>query len=171
MTDVPSQDDYLTRREAEIMHDAHEDKHHSENAAIKTALDVVSRERSIHAGAHEHEHLAHQREHGLNNLAIDKAEGATDKRFQASNAYREQMNSLVNGLTSKDAFDGHTRDMDRRYEDLRAAVVELQKVDVRGEGRARGQGMVIAAIAVSVSVASGVLGIVIVIANVVTARP
>ncbi len=160
-------------------HDSHEEKHRAENEAIGTALAALDRERKIHAEAHDREHLGHQREHGLNNLAIDKAEAATDKRFTAVNGTRDQMSDLIRSLASKDTVDGlandHSRrweelrkELDRRFEEQRAAISALQLGDSKQEGRGLGQAATIALIVTAVGFVGTVLGIVIVISNVAT---
>ncbi len=201
----PDEDRYLTRREAEVIHansadaidkaletervlahehnlahakahEAHEEKHDSENEAVKTALAAVDRERNIHADAHDREHLGHLREHGLNNLAIEKAESATDKRFASTNAFREQLNDMIRQLAPKETLDVFTKEVDRRFEDarkdterrheeLRQAITTLERTDVKAEGKGIGQGAMIAYIVTAISV----LGSLIVLVNLLTA--
>ncbi len=198
MSTIESDDErFLTRREAEILisqnaaaiglamtvaqqqqhahntahesaHVAHAEKHTSENVAVNTALTAVAKERSIHAEAHERDHAGHQREHGLNNLAIDKAEQANDKRFTATNGYREQIDAVVRTLASKDALDAIEKELDRRFEDMRTAISILERTDVKAEGRGIGQGSMVAYIVTAVGLVGSILAIVIVIANVLT---
>ncbi len=152
-------------------HESHEKVHLAGQVAIDKALDAVARERVIHAEAHEREHAAHLREHELDKLAITKAEQANDIRFRAGNAFREQLDIIVRTLSTKDSLDAHIKHHDQRLDELRTAIVTLEKSDVKGEGKQLGQGAVIAAIVGAVAFASTVLGIIIVIVNVATSRP
>lgn len=130
-------------------HQAHGGTHDAENKAIETALNAVGRERIIHAEAHEREHTGHLDVHRLNNLAIDKAEASNDKRFEATNAFREQLNDLINQLASKETvavrakevdrrIEEMRKDTERRYEEFRQAITALERFDVRAEGRGIG---------------------------------
>ncbi len=161
-------------------HEAHEQKHQSEGVAVHVALDALDRERKIHADAHYREHEGHQREHGLNNLAIDKAEAATDKRFSSVNGTRAQMEDMLRHMTSQDAFDAHISefmrfredlrtDQDRRFDEMRLAIVNIEKGNVKQEGKGIGQAAVVAAIVGAVAAASAIIGLIVVIANIVTA--
>ncbi len=158
-------------------HTAHAEKHGAEDLAVSTALRAVATERQIHATAHEKEHDGHQREHGLNNQAIDKAEAATDKRFATTNAYREQISDMIRSLASRDSVDVITKDVDRRFEEarkdrerrheeLRLAIITLERTDVKAEGRGLGQGAVVAYIVTAVGLVGSILAILIVMANV-----
>ncbi len=100
----------------------------------------MARERAIHSEAHDREHLSHLREHGLNNLAIEKAESANDKRFSAANGYREAYESRVQAAATKEALDALRTEVDRR-------MTVLERNDVKAEGKGMGQGAVVAYIA------------------------
>lgn len=157
-------------------HDAHEEKHAASETAVRTALAAVAREREIHASAHVKEHEGHLREHALNNLAIDKAEAANDKRFTATNAFRETFETRVQAGATKESVDALRKELDRRFEDirkereaaldgLRHQVATLEKTDVKAEGRGLGQGALVAYIVTAISI----LGSLIVIVNLLTA--
>ncbi len=161
----------------EAAHIAHQEKHASEAHAVSTALKADSNERKIHSEAHDREHSGHQREHGLNNQAIDKAEAATDKRFATTNAYREQISDMIRSLASRDSVEVITKDVDRRFEEarkdrerrheeLRLAIITLERTDVKAEGRGLGQGAVVAYIVTAVGLVGSILAILIVMANV-----
>jgi len=173
-------------------HKLHAEKHLSEDEAIKTALDAVSRERLIHAEAHDREHAAHQREHALANIAIEKAERATDLRFAATNAFREQLNDIVMTLASKESMETLQKESDRRFEALtvqlqqqfaaaekltqdryesnRAAIVELQKGDVKAEGRGIGSAAMVAYIVTAIGIVGSVLAIIVILSNFATGQ-
>ncbi len=146
-------------------HDTHEEKHKSEGRAVETALAAVARERTIHAEAHEREHASHHREHSLNELAISKAETASDLRFKAANEFRATMQDLVGRMATREALAGHVSFFDKRLDELRLSITAIEKGDVQQEGKSRGQGMVIAAIVGTVSFAGAALAIVILLAN------
>ncbi len=163
-------------------HDAHEEKHRAEANAVKLALASLDRERVIHAAAHDREHEGHQREHGLNNLAIDKAEAATDKRFISVNGTRSQMEDMLRNMTSQDAFNAHVaefaryredsrKDLDRRLADQQTLIAGVREADIKAEGKGMGQAGTIGAIVASVAVATGIIGLITVVANVVTGTP
>jgi hypothetical protein len=160
-------------------HHLHGEKHAQADVAIEKALDAVARERAIHAEAHQREHEAHQREHAKDAVAIDKAEKATDLRFAAANAFREQISDMTRTFATKEALDSHLSESDRRIQDIRATYdrrveelrnrVELiEKGDVKQEGRGIGQAATVAAIVAAVGFFATLLGIVIVLANVFT---
>lgn len=157
------------RRAHEVAHDRehnlHSEKHGVETKAVATALEAVARERSIHAEAHERDHQGHQREHVAAQLAIDKAERATDQRFHSTNQFREQLNEVIRTLTTKDAFDTFQKDANRRFEEQRLAITNLEKGDAGDKGKGIGQGSVVAYIVTAVGVVGGFLGILIVVAN------
>ncbi len=160
-------------------HEAHAEKHVSEGHSVVTALDAVNNERTIHAAAHAREHEGHQGVHVFGQLAIDKAEQATDKRFSSVNATREQMADIIRSLASKDTVDGMASDMtrrweenrkelDRRFDEQRIAITNIEKGDVKGEGKELGRSATVALIIGAVSFAATVLGIIIVVSNLAT---
>ncbi len=140
-------------------HDSHEEKHKSEGQSVVTALEAVARERRIHAEAHEREHTGHLEIHKLNNLAIEKAEGANDKRFNAANGYREAYESRVNSAASKEALDGLRKEMDRR-------LITLETNDAKAEGKGLGQSALTAYVVAGLSI----IGSLIVVVNLLTTR-
>lgn len=152
-------------------------------SAITTALDAVNRERVLH-------NTSHDREHVLSTLAIGKAEQANDVRFASVNEFRGQLNDMIRTLASKDAVEAHVKDTDRRwdenrkdldrrfdaltkltqerFESNRAAIVMLERVDVKQEGKGIGQAAVVAAIIAVVGLFATVLGIIVVLSNILT---
>lgn len=173
-------------------HDSHEEKHAAEEQAVKAALDGLDRERAIHSMAHDRAHESHQREHGLNNLAIDKAESATDKRFISVNGTRAQMEDMLRTLTSQDAFNAlaadfvryreeSRKDQDRRFEEIRLererrfaevhlAITNIEKGDVKGEGKELGRNAMVALIVGAIGLVGTVLGILVVASNLATGQ-
>lgn len=155
---------------------AHEKLHRSQsrNRDKELALRWRAHE-DIHVAAHEahaqlHEALAkgHAREHGLNDLAVSKSEVAYDKRFEAVNEFRDQLRDQAGTFASTERVETMQRDMDRRFEEHRLSITNLEKGDVKQEGRGIGQGAVIAAIVTVITVVGGLLGIVIVLSNLLT---
>jgi hypothetical protein len=150
--------------------------HAEQDQSVVTALDAVTREQKTHVIAHEAAHAAHGREHtlvekatdaatashdkehALEKDARDKAENAIDKRLEGMNEVRSQLKEqaltfarveVVNSLTDR--------------------IIAIEKLDIKGEGRALGQGAVVALIVGAVSFVGAILGIVIVVANFVSA--
>jgi len=160
-------------------HVAHSEKHLSESRSIATALDAVNRERTIHATAHDREHENHQRQHGFGQLAIDKAEQASDKRFDAVNGTRNQMNDLIGKLASKDTVEGmaadfarrweeNRKELDRRFGELHTSVVNIEKGDVKGEGKELGRNAMVAIIVTALTIVGGIVSLIVVVSNLAT---
>ncbi len=74
-------DDYLTRREAEVIlrtaeiynstvREAHDKEHLAEHEAVERALDVANRERINHQDAHDREHALHEEKHKSETAAV-----------------------------------------------------------------------------------------------------
>lgn len=148
------------QREAlKLARELHQETHKVSKEALKTALDAVASERKIHAEAHDREHIGHLEIHRLNNLAIEKAESANDKRFTAANGFRETFEARVRDVATKDALEAQRKESDRR-------INILERNDVKAEGRGLGQGAVIAYIVSGVSV----IGSLIVLANLLYTR-
>lgn len=171
--------EFVTRREIELRWKAHEKEHYDLGESVKVALDAVDRERTIHAVAHDKEHHSHQREHGLNNLAIDKAEQATDKRFSSVNATREQMSDILRTLATKESVDSlaadktrrweeNRKEMDRRFEELQRSITNIEKGDVKSEGKELGRAAMVGIIVGAITLATGVLGVLIAVFNLAT---
>jgi hypothetical protein len=186
-------DEYLTRREAEILiasatqraesateralarWAAHDGIHAAEKSAIETALAAVAHERVAHVTAHEAAHDAHNREHSLDNksqierdehherehkleaVARDKAEEAVNVRLEQMNEFRSSLADQATTFVRKDTYDA-----------LVERVITIEKLDIKGEGKSLGQGAVIAAIVGSVGFVGTLLGLIVVLANVVT---
>ncbi len=117
--------------------------------------DDFLREVELRWAAHHREHAlhdeAHRREHEQTQTALDKAERQTAEALDKA----EHTVSL--------RFDGVIKSSDL----MRDQVIELQKSDVKGEGKSLGQGAVIAVIVGAVGFAATLLGIVIVVVNLV----
>lgn len=146
-------------REAhEDAHKAHDEKHIIEGKAVTTALEAVNRERSIYAQAHEREHLSGQ-------LAIDKAEQANDRRFSSVNATREQMSDILRTLATKESVDSLAKLVQDRYETNRASIVNLEKGDVKTEGKEMGRNTMVAIIVTAVTLVGTIVSAFVIIAN------
>lgn len=109
--------------------------------------------------------LAHQREHTATEAALDKAERATEKRFESVNEFRGQLADLISRLASKEAFETLNKDVnrrfdeqrvnsdqrfetlrasnDKRFDELRTSVTNIEKLDVKTEGKGIGQATVV----------------------------
>jgi hypothetical protein len=170
-------DEPQTRREAEIRWTAHEADHKQLNDGIQVALDAVERERKLHVEAHEAGHIAHTREHALDEKgatqineahgrehaleadALDKAAAAVDKRLEGMNDVRSQLHDQAATFARVEVVQALT---DR--------IIAIEKLDIKSEGKGLGQGAVVAYIVTAVSVAGAILGIIVVLSNLVTTR-
>lgn len=139
------------RREWEQRWEAHDREHASMREALKTAIDAVDKERTMLA-------LAHAKEHELEAEARDKAEIAVDHRLEGMNEVRGQLREQASTFARVESVASLT---DR--------IIAIEKLDIKGEGRALGQGAVVAIIVGAVSFVGAILGIVIVVSNFVSA--
>lgn len=137
----------------------------------------------VHEAAHEREHQATEQAFAkaetASSEAIGKAETATDKRFSSVNEFREQLRDQAGRLATKDTVETLNKEMDRRFEDaskeylrrfsdLQAAIVLIEKADVKGEGKQIGRNTMVAVIVTAITIVGTILGIVITIANLAT---
>ena len=147
-------------------HDAHLVAHEKSELAVKLALEAVSRERELHNHFHDREHAAHQREHGLDKLAIDKAEQAADKLF-----------AKVEGeiKTFREDTDRRFREArelaDKQHNELRLSITNIEKGDVKTEGKGIGQAAVVSYIALGVSALVGIFAIISYLGNAIQMTP
>lgn len=188
---MPTTDeDFLTRREADILvaqsavraasaedvnklhWKAHDDDHRQLAENLKVAMSAIERERALHVTAHDAAHAAHNREHTLDAKAAshqqdahnkehsleatqrDKAEVAIDKRLEGMNEVRSQLKDQTATFARVEVVNALT---DR--------IIAIEKLDIKGEGRAIGQGAVVAIIVGAVSLVGTILGILIIVAN------
>lgn len=151
---------------------AHTDEHKMLALNLQVAMDAIERERALHVTAHDAAHVAHEREHSLDHRAEelasvshqkehaleknarDKAEQAIDKRLEGMNEVRSQLKEQAQTFARVESVSALT---DR--------VIAIEKLDIKGEGRALGQGAVVAIIVTAISVTATILGILIVVAN------
>lgn len=114
--------------------------------------------------AHEREHAqraeAHAKEHSLEAVARDKAEAAVNQRLEGMNEVRAQLKDQALTFARVEVVQALT---DR--------VIAIEKLDIKGEGKSLGQGAVIAAIVGSVSFAVAAIGLIVLVANLLTAKP
>lgn len=143
-------------REHALLAEAHKEKHEAEqkavdkaeatiSKAVDTALEALDTNRDTHD-------QAHQREHSMSSEALVKAESSMDKRLE----------SVAKLLEERDKAWGV------RFEDTLRAITNIEKLDVKAEGKSLGQGTVIAIIVTAISVVGTILGIIIVLSNLVT---
>lgn len=168
------------RREHETIADAVGTAHISATAALKAALSDHHREHEVHAAAHEREHIAHSREHVLNDQSVATAAHSVDKRLESMNEVRQQLRDQTAAFASAERVEQFIKDTDRRfteaskhtddkYENNRLRIETLEKGDVKQAGKQMGQGAVVAIIVTAITVVGTILGIIIVIANAITA--
>ncbi len=100
-TELTNGDKYRTRAEAEEFlrnnaqarqdaFDAHEKVHSQDERAVRTALDAVSRERTIHSEAHNRDHEHHERIHQQEQTAVATALSAVAREREIHSAAHER---------------------------------------------------------------------------------
>jgi hypothetical protein len=118
---------------------------------------------------------SHESVHRAEATARDKAEGSVDKRLEGMNQFRDQLREQAGNFLQITVFEAWKEEYRRAHDELRGLIIDLQKADLgtaeRRSGVVKGQGMVIAAIVGSVSLVGTILGIIIVLANVLTKAP
>lgn len=159
-----AEEEYLTRREAELLLEAHEDKHLAENKAIETALAAVADTNRIHAEAHRTEHMLAQQ-------AIVKAEQAADRRFAQANGYREAFEVRLQQAATKESVEVTRQEIERRFEDFRHQIDALEKTDISQAGRGQGIHSYTSTIVTIIGLVGSILAIVIILSNVLTSHP
>lgn len=164
-------------------HESHEEKHSAEGravekaeaaakAALKAALDDHHREHEVHE-------KSHNREHEFTKEALTKAEKTTDERFKSTNEFREQLRDQASTFVTRDVINTLTKEIDRRFADVekvgssryetnRTSITAIEKGDLKQEGRGLGQTGALGAIVASVGFASLVIGLIVVVANLLT---
>jgi hypothetical protein len=165
------------QREHELAAEAHREKHDAEQTAvdksedaIKSAVDkalaaaervadLQKTELGTALDSHHREHVTHEashaREHSLVSEALTKAESSMDKRLEAIDKRLEERDKA----------------WALRFEDSLRAITNIEKGDVKQEGKQLGQGAVVAIIVGAISVVGAILGILVVIANFATGTP
>jgi hypothetical protein len=113
-----------------------------------------------HTELHHAHELGHDREHAMTAEALTTAVGAMDKRLEGMNEFRSSLRDQAGTFVRLDT-----------YQALLDRVIALEKADVRGEARGQGYSTLIGWIVAAVGLTATVLGIVVVIANLLTAKP
>ncbi len=128
--------------------------------STRIALEAAQAAERAHAAAH-------QREHGMTETALSKAENAATLRFEAVNAFREQLREQATHFATNERLDallqgsfgrtdGLSKEMDRRADEVAkrdairaeeyakreaivlALITDLQKQNIGVEGRTAG---------------------------------
>lgn len=151
-------------------------KEHEKLAGIaaeteRRLADRVAAEFEAHAREHAAYRTAHMREHELQEAAVKKVESTTETRFAGVNEFREQLRDQATRLASTERVDSLEKEVQRRFDEHRLAITNIEKGDVKGEGKSLGQGTVIAAIVGTVGFTATLIGIIVVLANVLTSTP
>jgi hypothetical protein len=158
-------DDTLGQAMDEARRQAQDDqrwKNHLElhDLAARLRSEDVERRWKAHGDLHEAAHVAHAREHDLEATARDKAETGIDKRLEGMNEVRSQLKEQALTFARVETVNSLT---DR--------VIAIEKLDIKGEGRALGQGATVGIIVGAIGLVGTILGIVIVAANFLSAAP
>lgn len=171
------------RREHDLIAQAVEIARIADVTAVTVALDDHHREHSVHEQAHD-------REHDSVSVALSKAENATERRFESVNEFRSQLKDQAASLATREAVETLALTIDRRMNEINKttadwreafsksmadrfdaqgrAIIAIEKGDVKQEGKGIGQGAAIAAIVGAVGFAATLLGLLIVVANLLT---
>lgn len=111
-------------------------------AAVQTALRVALADHEREHTVHE---VSHQREHTQTELALTKADIASDKRFAGVNEFRAQLADQATRFATTDRLDALLgaaaarndtldREMNRRFEEHAAAIEVERNARIRSEG-------------------------------------
>ncbi len=76
--------------------------------AVQVALDAVSATASIHADAHEREHINHERIHIVEKTQVDRASQMMDKRLESMNEFRGALKDAQALSVTRELFDTTT---------------------------------------------------------------
>jgi hypothetical protein len=134
--------------------EAHNDRH---DLAAQLRAETNELRWTAHIRAHEAALEAHRKEHALEATARDKAEAAIDRRLEGMNEVRSQLKEQAATFARIEVV-----------QQLTDRVIAIEKLDIKGEGRSLGQGAVIATIVAAVGFAATLLGLIVVLANVLT---
>jgi hypothetical protein len=138
------------------------------NRQLQDARDIHRREHDTAEAAHQQVHRQ-QAETGAAMLAMyeerfrleekarDTATMAMDKRLEGMNEFRDQLRDQQGTFVRREVYDA-----------LEVRVTNIEKGDIKGEGKALGQGTVIAVIVGAVAFVGAILGIIVVVVNIAT---
>ncbi len=169
----------LVEAQLAIAFSSHTREHDSAEEAIKTALQAVKELAGLHNVAHTREHTAHEVRHEDARLAIMKADTVLDKRLVDLNGVYGQMRDQQRTLATAEALgllqeavlrgrEDERREREQRHEELRVRIDNIEKGDVKQEGKTLGQGATVAMIVGAIAFVGTVLGIVVALVGVVT---
>lgn len=93
--------------------------------AIKLGRDSAAELASVHAAAHEREHVAHRHEHELTEDALKKAATHIDQRLAAMNEFREQLRDQASTFVRRELMDAEIKAIAARLETAITGVEQL----------------------------------------------
>ncbi len=114
---------------------------------------------------------SHNREHVQLDRAITLAVASMDKRLDQMNEFRSQLADQVTTFARKESVDALDSATDRRFEELRGLIATEREERRANEGIKRGMGQTTTVIVAAIGLVGTMLGIVIILANVLTTAP
>jgi hypothetical protein len=112
---------------------------------------------AAHKELHEAHSHAHDQEHDMTAEALDKAVGVMDRRLEGMNEFRSALRDQQSNFVRGDVFAA-----------LVDRVIAIEKLDIQGAARGQGYSSVIGWIVGAIGLAATVLGIVVILANLLT---
>ena len=162
----------LERRSIERNQAARDQAQLRADAAERWIRDVMDQHWSSHASEHELARtalndklsawqLAHQREHSLIQLAVDKANDALDRRLEGMNEFRAQLDRMGATLVTRDVLDVRlasvAQRLDKTDDSVEKRIGTLEQTITRSEGKSNGYsafwGYIVGATGLAIAVA------------------
>ena len=141
-------------REQDLRWANHLRVHELETANLTNARESHEREHFAHVSAHDREHV-------MTGVAITTATGALDKRLEGMNEFRGTLRDQQSTFLRREQYEAQAGAMLER-------VINLEKSNVKVEGRSLGQGTIVGLIVGAVTLVGTILGIIVVASNLLT---
>lgn len=122
-------------------------------------MDTVSLREHMdaHHNAHQREHDQHAKEHDRDHRATEQAitvaVAALDKRLDAMNEFREQLNSQAATFVRRDMLDQYRAEQDRKHNEQAEQINDLRRQNATEAGRMLGISAAFGVVAVILSAA------------------
>ncbi len=173
-------------REHDKAIETHEKQHQLEEKARQVALEAEQRRLEAHREAHAAAHASHEKlhdvaleshmaQHASEAKAVVTAQAAIDKRLEGMNQFRDQLRDQATTFVSREVVAALDAQVDRRFEQIRSDLdterAERKEQYTLGVGQKQGIQQSTAVIIGAISLIGAVLGIIIVLSNVLSARP
>lgn len=153
----------------------------ADQEAVKTALDAEKQRDADHRVAHSAAHDAHEvlhevtatshnEQHKAEQRALEAAVISMDKRLDAMNEFRDQLRDQAATFVRRADLEGLEKQTDGKYEELRGLIATEREERRGAEGGRQGASSSIGWIVTAIGAAATILGIVIVVANLLTSK-